>query len=253
MPVGTKIEWTEATWNPVTGCTPVSAGCEHCYAKRIANRHRGRFGYPADEPFRVTLHGDRLNEPRKWRKPRMVFVCSMGDLFHEAVPAGFIEAVWRTMAGCPQHIFQVLTKRPQRMAEWGTWSAALPHVWLGVTAENRVCLNERLPHLLNCPAAVRFLSIEPMLEPIRLELAGIGWVIFGCESGPKRRACDLGWIRDGLRQCRVSGAPAFVKQVEHPFGRMMKDPAEWPEDLRVREWPACRAVMQDKPEKAHGN
>jgi len=180
----TKIEWTDATWNPVTGCTPVSAGCENCYARRMANRLRGRAGYPADEPFRVTLHPDKLDDPLHWRKPRRVFVCSMGDLFHEDVPFGFVDKAFVTTAMCPQHRFQLLTKRPARMLEYldqragilnaaglmaeslrlGAWPQ--PNLWLGVSVENQQAAEERIEVLLNTPAAVRFVSVEPMLGPV---------------------------------------------------------------------------------------
>lgn len=180
----TQIEWTDegVTWNPVTGCTPVSPGCANCYARRMAQRLRGRCGYPADDPFRVTLHPERLDQPLRWRKSRQIFVCSMGDLFHEDVPAEYVASVWRIMAACPQHTFQVLTKRPARMLEWvrqadaacapvadrlpGSWP--LPNVWLGVTAEDQERADERIPLLLQCPAAVRFVSVEPMLGPVSL-------------------------------------------------------------------------------------
>ncbi len=202
----TKIEWTDATWNPVTGCTPVSEGCANCYAKRMATRLAGRCGYPKDEPFAVTLHPDRLDQPLHWKKPRMIFVCSMGDLFHEDVPSclldipfDFVNQVFAIAAMCPQHTFQILTKRPERMLEYlTTWpnprevedrrdaveirmnsehelshqrywvidTWPLPNIWLGVTCENQAAADERIPLLLQCPAAVRFVSIEPMLEAV---------------------------------------------------------------------------------------
>ena len=200
----TKIEWVRnpdgtqgETWNPVTGCSEVSDGCKNCYAKRTAYRLRGRFGYPSDDPFRLTLHRDRLEKPAHWRKPRMVFVCSMGDLFHPAVPIGFIAGVWQTMYQNPQHIFQVLTKRPHKTRDWlkrcgdggnlgwithdGTEPAKayqgtgivvgsadswpLSNVWLGTSVENQK--NEwRIPILLQTQAAIRFISFEPLLGPI---------------------------------------------------------------------------------------
>jgi len=175
----TRIEWTDVSWNPVTGCSKVSRGCQFCYAERMAKRLAGRGGYPAENPFAVTLHPERLDEPLHWRKPRRVFVCSMGDLFHKDVPSGFITEVFAVMALCPQHTFQVLTKRPERMAEYladedlpdyidtmacnygachanldGRWP--LPNVWLGTSVEDQATADERIPHLLRCPAAVRF-------------------------------------------------------------------------------------------------
>lgn len=196
-----RIEWTDATWSPVTGCAPISEGCQNCYAKRMANRLRGRCGYPQDDPFRVTLHEDRLGEPLRWKQPRRVFVCSMGDLFHEDVPEEFLNRVFANMAIVPQHIFMVLTKRPERMAEYisannrydalieqldqgDVWDLPtrtvkrlffnapredkwpLPNVWLGVTVENQQRADERIPILLQIPAAVRFISVEPMLGSV---------------------------------------------------------------------------------------
>jgi len=183
----TKIEWTEYSWNPVTGCTPASEGCKNCYAKRMATRLKGRYGYPEDEPFKVTLHPEKLKEPLKWKKPRRVFVCSMGDLFHEQVPDEYIAKVWEVMNNASQHTFLVLTKRPQRMKDFLArlgWyihdrdgypmeavldeggKYTLKNVWLGVTAENQQRADERIPILLQIPAAVRFVSIEPMLGPV---------------------------------------------------------------------------------------
>lgn len=182
----TAIEWATDVWNPITGCTMASAGCQNCYAERFAHRLRGRFGYPADEPFKVTLHPERLEEPLRWRKPRRVFVCSMSDLFHEDVPDEFICRVFVAIALTPvKHTFLILTKRPQRMHEFilglpqraqtfrlwvangGEWP--LSNVWLGVTCENQQAADERIPILLQTPAAVRFVSCEPLLKPVNLE------------------------------------------------------------------------------------
>jgi len=171
-----KIEWTEYSWNPVSGCTPISEGCQNCYAKRMSKRLAGRCGYPADDPFRVTLHPERLYEPLKWKKPRRVFVCSMGDLFHEDVPDEFTEKVFDVMATVSRHTFIVLTKRPRRLLEFVKWQAHETgegylnegNVWLGVTAENQARADERIPILLQIPAAVRFVSVEPMLGPVDL-------------------------------------------------------------------------------------
>jgi len=176
----TKIEWTDATWNPVTGCTSVSPGCAHCYAKRLAKRLAGRCGYPeSPNEFDVTLHLDKLNEPLRWKKPRQVFVCSMSDLFHEDVPDGFIAAVFEIMRKATRHTFQVLTKRPERMKDfvdgyiyrrrvWRVGGRLSANVWLGVTAENQEQADRRIPILLQIPATVRFVSVEPMLEEISL-------------------------------------------------------------------------------------
>jgi protein gp37 len=178
----TSIEWATDTWSPITGCTPVSAGCKNCYAKRMAKRLAGRCGYPeAPHEFRVTVHDDKMDEPLRWRKPRRVFVCSMGDLFHENVNGTTIRRAWATMALCPQHRFLVLTKRPRSMcyemnalrglADSENWTLSqlcrpLPNVWLGVTAENQEMADERIPVLLSIPAAGHFVSYEPALGPV---------------------------------------------------------------------------------------
>lgn len=183
-----KIEWTEYSWNPVTGCSPVSEGCQNCYARRMAYRLRGRCGYPEDEPFRVTMHLDRLDQPLKWKKPRMVFVCSMSDLFHENVEPTFIQDTFWVMEKAPQHIFMVLTKRPDNMRKllhvFYSGGHELPkNIWLGVTAENQARADERIPILLQIPAAVRFVSVEPMLGPVDLTpwLQPVGWWCPECE------------------------------------------------------------------------
>ena len=298
--MSTKIEWAEETWNPITGCTPISEGCANCYAKRMSNRLKGRCGYDADNPFKVTLHPGRLSEPLKWRKPRMIFVCSMGDLFHEDVPDELIDRIFAVMASCGEHTFLLLTKRPQRMREymqrvttggpqaassytenlmhfhkqhidnytagwtpppppepevrfiyssaikqesvekerdsiffnrtchWRKWP--LSNVWLGVTAENQTRADERIPVLLQIPAAKRFVSIEPMLGPVDLQLvnmpdgddlgvslynhgcaAGIDWVICGGETGPGSRPMNPDWVRSLRDQCQTAGTPFFFK------------------------------------------
>lgn len=172
--VRTKIEWADAVWNPVIGCTPVSEGCDNCYARRMAYRLRGRCGYPQNEPFRVTLHPERLNEPLKWKNPRKVFVCSMGDLFHEDVSFANIAILFgKVMREATQHTFLILTKRPERMRQFFSqypleWPEKYPHVWIGITAENQEMADKRIPVLLQIPAAVRFVSVEPMLGPIDL-------------------------------------------------------------------------------------
>ena len=238
----TKIEWTDAVWNPVTGCTPVSPGCQNCWARRMAQRQKGRNGYPVDEPFRVTVHRNRLVEPLRWRKSRRVFVCSMGDLFHEDVPDLFISEVFKVMLDCwPRHVFQVLTKRPQRMAAWfaGFYGNQKPstNVWLGVTVEDQERADERIPVLLKIPAVMRFVSYEPalgavdlrrylysdydkaamdnqLLTPIKgFNYAKVNWVIAGCESGPKRRPAPAHWFRNVRRQCEAAGVPFFLKQL----------------------------------------
>lgn len=187
----TKIEWADRVWNPVTGCTKVSPGCAHCYAERMAKRLAGRCGYPTNEPFKVTLHPDKLDEPDKWKKPARIFVCSMGDLFHDDVPDSFLDKVFAMMAKASQHTFLVLTKRPERMRDYilkamcdedcnyDGWYEAIAelgipdatpmeNVWLGVTAENQEQADKRIPILLQIPAAKRFVSVEPMIGPVDL-------------------------------------------------------------------------------------
>ena len=338
MSTATGIEWTDTTWNPVTGCTKVSAGCKNCYAERITERF-GRQKFTD-----VVLHPDRLDAPLRWRKPRRVFVNSMSDLFHEALDFDFIAAVFGVMARASTHTFQVLTKRPANMSRWFKWINAegtpslccasklldaerehvgdsgpihcrwgpgpdapwpLPNVWLGVSCEDQAWADERIPLLLQTPAAVRFVSAEPLLGTIdadRYMLPTFGrrsdaewgcdtccnkdrcdkpmhyyrigcpackgtgavrrldWVIVGGESGPGARPMDLAWARAIVDQCIRAAVPCFVKQLGtkiiglHPEGqgcgetpclgcspyRSYKggDPAEWPEDLRVREYPA---------------
>lgn len=236
--MSTKIQWTDETWNPITGCTKISPGCRNCYAERMAKRLAGRCGYPADDPFAVTIHLDRLRQPSRWRKPRRVFVCSMGDLFHEDVPLLDIWRVFDVMEAADRHTFQVLTKRPQRMAQ-ASPPQPLPNVWLGVSVESRDQL-DRIDALGDTPAHVRFVSFEPLLGPIHnVDLTGIDWIIIGGESGPGARRCSVVWFRDLVRRARAARVPVFVKQLgsygwRHPAGA---DPSEWPEDLRVREWP----------------
>jgi protein gp37 len=322
----TGIQWTDATWNPVTGCTKVSQGCKHCYAEREwkrlaaprekANRYTGRAFTD------VQCHEDLLELPLRWKKPRRIFVNSMSDLFHEDVPDHFIRKVIVTMECAPHHSFQVLTKRPERMrrliAQWVGGGSPIPHVWLGVSVEDQATADERIPLLLQTPAAVRWVSAEPLLGPLRLDrpligsqaprepvdtaklwlepqaLRGVGqarldWVVTGGESGPHARPCNVAWLRDIVRQCRAVAVPVYVKQLGSQtrerccqnapeiigpllsrqtreagdegvcvsyeadeqalpcndsgvccamlIDRKGGDPAEWPDDLRVREWP----------------
>jgi protein gp37 len=353
----TSIEWTDRTWNPVTGCDKVSPGCAHCYADGVAKRFWAT-QYPALRVYGpndtadggvirprefgdVMTHHDRLLEPLSWRKPARVFVNSMSDLFHGDVPDAFIDRVFAVMALAPQHTFQVLTKRAERMRAYFTgrpdvrigealidmgrnplsvdvWP--LPNVWLGVSVENQHFADERIPLLLQTPAAVRFISAEPLLESVNLHLTegfcraclqwtpgtitghcfddtaspcfagemgvgdGIYWVIVGGESGPDARPFDIAWARSIVQQCKAADVACFVKQIgaapidegrgpyrvsrarmaaagaaavecQHGFDVCPKcdagtmrlrdrkggDMAEWPEDLRVREFPAVRA------------
>ena len=289
------IEWTEATWNPVTGCTKVSPGCANCYAERITNRFAGPGAFD-----KVVLHPDRLDLPLHWKKPRMIFVNSMSDLFHEDVPDEFIDRVFMMMAFCPRHTFQVLTKRAERMMAYcgsgetrrrffayasefasipsfkfkaehypdGLDGIRLPNVWLGVSVENQRMADERIPLLLQTPAAVRWVSAEPLLEILNLapwlnkcvrewvgdefiHTDGLDWVVVGGESGPEARQFYLEWARDLIAQCKEAMVPCFMKQLgsnamfrntagSHQYKTKDSkggDPSEWMWDLRIREYP----------------
>ena len=221
MADGSAIEWTQATWNPTTGCDQVSAGCENCYALTLAKRLKamGAAKYQTDgDPrtsgpgFGVALHPAALELPYRWKQPRLVFVNSMSDLFHAKVPVGFIRDVFAVMADTPQHTYQVLTKRSlklRRMAERLDWPGNL---WMGVSVENAEHL-DRVDHLREIPAVLRFISAEPLLGPLSgLSLSGIGWVITGGESGPRARRCDARWVRDIRDACAGAGVPFFHKQ-----------------------------------------
>jgi protein gp37 len=269
----TKIEWCDEVWNPVTGCDPISEGCQNCYAKRMANRLQGRFGYPAGDPFRVIWHPDKLKKPTHWRKPRRIFVISMGDLFHKDVPDEYIWKVFEeATCGNRRHTYMFLTKRPERMRDWflanqhrfwnfkqGPYVTAPwpdPCIWLGVTVENQARADERIPVLMSIPAAVHFVSVEPMLGKVDLvrwmnitygwdwhslikgeaEHGGkrpkiIDWVIAGPETGPKVRPCKAEWIENLGRQCKSAGVPFFDKR--DPYIRR-----EWPDtntSIRTKE------------------
>lgn len=284
----TKIEWTDRTWNPVTGCTKVSPGCDHCYAENIARRFSGSKAFP--NGFNVTLHDERLSQPFRWKKPARVFVNSMSDLFHDSVPDLFITQVFDVMeAGLNRrHTFQILTKRHARMrsfmqarqkakqeyaakfndcpteamrnspaAQDARARASKPpaNIWLGVSVENQKWADIRVPALLETPAAVRFLSCEPLLGPVDLTrlrphvcghgpdgvcerwIHGIDWVIVGGESGPRARAMHPDWARSLRDQCAASNVPFFVKQLGSCWGRHHKDIDQFPADLRVRDFP----------------
>jgi protein gp37 len=234
-----KIEWTDASWNPVTGCTKVSDGCKHCYAERdwarlAAPRAKPNI-YTGRDFTDVRCHPERLDQPLRWTKPRRIFVNSMSDLFHEDIPSEFIAAVFHRMAMAPQHIFQILTKRPERMLNFLTGGLAfekpLPNVWLGVSCEDQATADERIPLLLQTPAAVRFISAEPLLGPIDLwpwvniNLPSrwprhayaprgpfLDWLIAGGESGPRARPSHPDWFRSLRDQCQAAGVPFFFKQ-----------------------------------------
>ncbi|MBI4719624.1 MAG: phage Gp37/Gp68 family protein [Planctomycetes bacterium] len=212
-----KIEWTDATWNPVRGCTKVSAGCAHCYAETFAERFRGVPGHPYEQGFDLRLVPHKLAEPLRWKTPRMIFVNSMSDLFHEGVPDDYIVDVARVMQAAAWHTFQVLTKRSERLRDLLktrlAFAAELPHIWWGVSVENRTQGLPRIPHLREAPAKMRFLSIEPLLEDLRrVDLRGISWVIVGGESGPGARPMSREWVVSIRNQCRAAGVPFFFKQ-----------------------------------------
>ena len=274
-----KIEWTDATWNPVTGCTKVSAGCKNCYAERLFPKV-----YPGRKFSDIQVHENRLDQPLRWRKPRMVFVNSMSDLFHENIPTAILERIFAVMALCPQHTFQVLTKRPERMQAFLSWEQRpgfvaasagqdlgryfrrdgsnwpgwpMKNCWLGVSVEDQATADERIPVLLQTPAAVRFVSYEPALGPVdfgrwihEIPPSGdsrtghdgglftqIDWVIAGGESGPKARDADPDWFRKVRDDCAAAGVAFFMKQ--------MTKKAPIPDDLMIREYPITQGEVED--------
>jgi protein gp37 len=272
-----SIEWTEETWNPSTGCDRISAGCDNCYALTMAKRLKamGQEKYQTDgDPrtsgpgFGIAEHIESLHEPRSWKKPRTVFVNSMSDLFHPGVSVGFIGSVWDTMAATPQHTYQILTKRPARartilngwsnsnwtfrrsdMAWCGPLAGPLANVWLGTSIESAEHVG-RAHHLRCTPATVRFVSAEPLLGPLPgLDLTGIDWLILGGESGPGARPVDLGWFRELIAMAESARTAVFVKQLGSVWAREQGQPVSridkkggdwtfWPDDLRIREYPA---------------
>ena len=211
MALASKIEWTQATWNPVTGCTKVSPGCAHCYAETFAERFRGVPGHPYERGFDLQLRPERLEHPLTWRRPRLVFVNSMSDLFHEEVPLDFIRAVFDVMSRADWHTFQVLTKRSRRLAELAPQLPWPDNVWMGVSVENQRWTT-RIDDLRTVPAAVRFLSCEPLLGPLQLDLRDIHWVIAGGESGPRARRMKPEWALSIRDQCLTARVPFFFKQ-----------------------------------------
>lgn len=234
MATGTTIEWTDATWNPVTGCTKISPGCDHCYAERFSERFRGTPGHPFETGFDLTLRPERLDQPLRWRTPRMIFVNSMSDLFHKQVPVAFIVKVFDTMERAHWHTFQVLTKRSSIMRNFlrsrygGERGPA--HIWCGVSVEDGK-RKSRIQHLQEAPAGVRFLSIEPLIAPVgALNLDGIDWVIVGGESGPGAREMRKDWVRDIRDQCVKADVAFFFKQ----WGGLR--PKSGGRDLDGRQW-----------------
>ncbi len=247
------IEWTDATWNPLRGCTKVSPGCKHCYAETLAERFRGVPGHPFEHGFDLTLVPEKLGEPLSWEAPRRIFVNSMSDLFHEDVPDEYIERVVRVMADANWHTYQVLTKRSERMKELlsGRLSFArdAEHVWWGVSVENRKHGLPRLEQLRESPVSVRFLSVEPLLEDLgSVDLSGIAWVIVGGESGRGARPMAPGWVRSIQRQCEEAEVPFFFKQ----WGGVRKKAAGRELDGRTySEFPAFTAAEQPSRAKRH--
>ena len=207
-----NIEWTEMTWNPVTGCVKISQGCKHCYAERMAKRLHAMGSSRYVDGFKPTLHHDLIDQPRKWKKPRVIFVNSMSDLFQEAVPEQFIRDVFATMVACPQHTFQILTKRSDRLRELGQSLPWPSNVWMGVSVEDARVIS-RVDDLRRVPAQVRFLSCEPLIGPLTgLCLDGIHWVIVGGESGPGARPMKESWVNGIHAACVRSSVPFFFKQ-----------------------------------------
>lgn len=230
------IEWTDATWNPVRGCTKVSPGCKHCYALTFSERFRGVRGHPFEQGFDLRLVPEKLEEPLRWKQPRRIFVNSMSDLFHEGIDDRYIFEVFKIMERAPQHQFQILTKRSRRLLDLAGSLNWRPNIWMGVSVESAF-YSGRARDLSRVPAAVRFLSVEPLLGPIpELPLDGIDWVIVGGESGPQRRPVSREWVVDVRDQCVAASVPFFFKQWGGRFpksgGRMLEG-REWNEMPRM--------------------
>jgi protein gp37 len=217
MSVNSSIEWTDATWNPVRGCTKISPGCKHCYAETFAERFRGVKGHPYEQGFDLRLIPEKLTEPFTWRSSKLVFVNSMSDLFQPGVPDGYAEAVSQVMVKANWHTYQVLTKRSERLRDLLRgrleFAADQKHIWWGVSVEDRKYGLPRIDHLRESPARVRFLSVEPLLEDLGdLDLTGISWVIVGGESGPGARPIRKEWVLSIREQCQAARVPFFFKQ-----------------------------------------
>ena len=207
-----KIEWTEITWNPTTGCNKVSAGCKNCYAEIFANRLQSMGNEKYKNGFNLTLHHSVINEPLKWKVPRVIFVNSMSDLFHEKIPIDFLKSVFNVMNQTPQHVYQVLTKRAERLEKLAPNFNWTNNFWLGVSVEDAGAV-KRIQHLKNTPAKIKFLSLEPLLSPIpNIDLDGIDWVIVGGESGRSSRPVEESWILDIKNQCKKANVKFFFKQ-----------------------------------------
>lgn len=277
MSAGTKIEWTDATWNPIRGCSRVSEGCRNCYAERQAARFSGKGqayeglvrianGHP-QWTGKVEFVERHLMDPLRWKEPKRIFVNSMSDLFHEGVSNDWLQRIFQVMAKAQQHVFQVLTKRPERMRsymhDWRPVERVFPNVWLGVSVEDQKTADERIPLLLQTPAALRWVSAEPLLGDIQLPEEAfvcpanephqicpcLDWVVVGGESGPGARPMDIEWARSIVAQCEERSVSVFVKQLgRNPYITVgensvkLRDPkggdwSEWPQDLRIREYP----------------
>jgi len=212
MATNSKIEWTQMTWNPVTGCTKVSQGCKNCYAERMAKRLQRMGSARYAHGFTLTLHSDLVELPLRWKQPRVIFVNSMSDLFHEEVPLQFIQRAFEVMGRCPHHTFQILTKRSERLRDIALQLTWAPNIWMGVSVEDSSVLS-RIYDLVLTPAHVRFLSVEPLIGPIgNLPLNGIDWVIVGGESGPRARPMEQEWVESIHEQCEQARVHFFFKQ-----------------------------------------
>lgn len=248
----TGIEWTDKTWNPTTGCDKISTGCLHCYAEAITQR------FPKNFPngFTLTLHPERLEEPLRWRTPSRVFVNSMSDLFHDDVPLDFIRQVFSVIHSTPWHIYQILTKRQSRLGDLASKLDFPENIWLGVSVENQNHI-DRIEYLRTVPVSVRFISCEPLLGPLELNLTGIDWVIVGGESGQKHRPMKLDWARDIRDQCQNSGVAFFFKQVggrtPKAGGRLLDDkirdemPNAW--NQHIQKWGSVPLKSARRSEK----
>jgi len=256
------IEWTDASWNPMRGCTKISPGCKHCYAATFAERFRGVPGHPFEQGFDLRLVPEKLDEPLQWKKARKIFVNSMSDLFHKDIDDAYIMRVANVMLEANWHTYQILTKRSERMRDLLNSklasAAKAPHIWWGVSAEDKKYGAPRIAHLQAAKVAVRLVSAEPLLEDLgTLNLKGINWLIIGGESGHGARPFHLDWARTLIRECKPQRIACFMKQVgRQPWdaGKRLKlasakggDPSEWPVDIRVREYPLGKDAALTAP------
>ncbi|TET45101.1 phage Gp37/Gp68 family protein [candidate division TA06 bacterium] len=245
MALRSSIEWTESTWNPVTGCTKISPGCKHCYAERMAKRLQAMGQKNYVRGFELAIHRDALETPMRWRKSRTVFVNSMSDIFHEEVPPWFIDQTFDVMRQAYWHRFQILTKRSKRLLELSPTLPWSPNIWMGVSIESKM-FEFRADHLRRTGAAVKFLSLEPLLGPVlELNLQGIDWVIVGGESGPRSRPLDPTWVIGVRDQCLKEDVPFFFKQ----WGGVNKKKAG--RELEDRTWDQMPGDWKTRPESAH--